>query len=190
MVRSSRVSAAIALSISASRRGRRSRPDCRSLWWPRPARTRWPHPSPGVAEIDALDGDVEIEILDAGAVLHASTSRSVASTPSVPRFLINAAWCGWNDGSSSRNSIVKALAVGLQPLAVLDDDSRHPEHLRGLAQQAAILSRPSDTGGTKARRTLPPAPCRGTARAMSSSSGDGVPLPSCPNSGTARCVRA
>ena len=32
--------------------------------------------------------------------------RKFASMPSTPRFLMNGMWCGWNVGSSIRNSTV------------------------------------------------------------------------------------
>ncbi len=70
-----------------------------------------------------------------------STMRSVASMPIVCRFLMNGMWCGWNEGSSSRNSAGSGSPFGVDALAVLERVAGLREQLHGLAQHAAILPR-------------------------------------------------
>ena len=92
-------------------------------------------------QAEALDGHVEIEVVDARAVLHRIDQPQRRSMPSVPRFLMKGMWCGWNDGSSSRNSIVKRSPFGISRLPSLIDVARLLQQLRGLAQQRAVLAR-------------------------------------------------
>ena len=129
-------------------------------------------------EAEALDRDVEIEVVD--ALLRyctGSTMRSVASMPSVARFLMNGMWCGWNDGSSIRNSIVSGSPFGVDALAVLDRRSRPPA---AAARPCAAARGPGPSRRTPAartaRRTPRPAPCRGTARAAPVPPAPGLPF--------------
>ena len=99
--------------------------------------------------------------------------RSVASMPSVPRFLMNGRWCGWKVGSSIRNSAVMRSPFG---------DTRLPSRIMkpascrswfALRSSARSAPDPSLTGGTKGSPNTSSAtwPRNGSSKASSSALG-------------------
>ena len=119
----------------------------------------------------------------------ASTSRRVASMPSVAEILQEGRVVRLERRLVEQKFDLEDVAVRQPPLAVLDDAAGIAEQLRRLAQQGAVLPRPSDTGGTKGSPNTSSGTLPRNGSSSLSSSGDGGPSPPCPNSGTAkRCA--
>jgi hypothetical protein len=83
---------------------------------------------------------IEVEVVDALAVLYGVDDAQVCLDASVRRFLMNGMWCGWNDGSSSRNSTLIGSPCGVPRLPSLMDQAGLLQERAGLAQQRTILT--------------------------------------------------
>ena len=189
MVSSARSSAARMISISASIAGlsmpaRLYEPLVRG----RLRREERPH---AVARrrrhAEAFDRDVEIEIVDAGAVLHGIDQPQRRLDAERAEIL--------DEGRVMRlqrrfvdaeTRCVSGSPFGSTRLPSLIAQPASLQQLRRLAQQRAILTRTvGHRRHDRARRTLRPAPGRGTARAAPVPPATAARPPSCRNSGTA-----
>ena len=85
-------------------------------------------------------------------------------------------WCGWNDGSSIRNSIVIGSPFGVDALAVLDRRSRPPAAAAtALRSSARSWPEPSDTGGTNGSPNTSSGTLPRNGSSSASSSAPGLP---------------